>query len=219
MSDHVIGQCSCLGGENAALPETDDLTLEPVSHLEIHHKELWLFPSLRFSCHGFVISWKLAASPERNGKGRSELSVWRELSNSSGNRYVKFGRQFMDRNPTDNYTLGGVDMVIHSGRFEEPYLRFGPRDVLGLLMRQQSSASYVPYLRTVNVSGSHTPLGYFIPRAGSPENDSFVAREKRGKDILPVIGLELCTCTHLCQWHRQLGGGGALTGDKHGNVQ
>lgn len=190
------GFCGCLGNDIAALPELEDLEapiLEKPDQLEVHERELWLFPSLRFSCRGYIIAWRLAAPPLSNGGARPELSVWREETGIE-NRYLKTSASYLTRNPAENYSVGDFDIVIHTGSFSEPYVSFQPGDILGLLLRRMQVVSFVPYLRAVSIAQDHDPLGYYLGRAGSPENDSIILREEMAGDVLPLMSLKLCSC-------------------------
>ncbi len=200
------GHCNCLGGGTATLSKIDELeslAQEQHSHLEVHEMELWLFPSLGFSCHGYVVSWKAAASALKTGNGMPELSLWRKLA-STENRYIKTSGQLMTTNPSYNFTAGDDDIIVHTGTFDVPYLRFEPGDILGLLLRRMEVASYIPYLQSLEVPEIHTPLGYYTIRAGSPKNDTIVLKEDRGGDILPLIALELCTCMYVYIYNNEL---------------
>ena len=183
----IPAQCSCINPPCTAV-ELETSALQNPSQLELHFRELRIFPFLNFSYHGNITKWTLLAA-KGSGQGRPQLSIWRQIS---ATRYRKVAADLMNPCVIKRIsTLDFGDVFVHENVPSEP-LSFQPGDILGLLLRGAHAAGYIPFLRNNSRVVANLPLSYYTPRLGSREADVFSIRQKNSDTFVPVSSFEIC---------------------------
>ena len=183
----IPAQSSCINPPCTAA-ELETSALQNPSQLELHFRELRIFPLLNFSYHGNITKWTLLAA-KGSGQGRPQLSIWRQIS---ATHYRKVAADLMNPCVIKRFsTLDFGDIFVHENVPSDP-LPFQPGDILGLLLRGAHAAGYIPFLRNDSRVVTNLPLSYYIPRLGSREADVFSVRQKNSDTLVPVSSFEIC---------------------------
>ena len=98
-----------------------------INSLTYNHKQLRLFPNIKFNCNGFVTMVTFGAQT-RSGLNNTllpELQIWRKLSSSSRHSYIKIHSIVLSKNESSKI------INVHELYLNTP-IEFSKADFIGL---------------------------------------------------------------------------------------
>lgn len=176
-----------------------NLTLQYHQALGTRFTDLWLFPSIRFRTNGTIIGWTFASSSNAGGGGgRPRLSVWSPDPQDPDTFNLRDSR-VMQQCITSEATLPNGETVQYHVGGPSSGMMFSEGDIIGILFRSLSVASFAPYLYNTSIvnpfgeQGDNPPLGYSL--TSRTERSHLSLQDLQAAAFLPVLALELCEFT------------------------
>lgn len=191
LSSYTVDCVGVLG-----LPPAEDiesLTREYQDSLTLAYGEERLFPALEFPFKGRIIGWKFAAT-DNTGGARPHLNSW---SLMSGNMYDRGPGEDLGECVTSEIRLDSFTVFIHESGPPSPGIEFSRGSILGLFMRPQGRADFVPYLYDGNLqsevnASAEGSFSYYREVQAPRSNIAAISRLPKQDQLLPLMSLELC---------------------------
>lgn len=150
--------------------------------LTLEHHQLRLFPNITFNCDGSIVGWSMIAPQHTARGGRTELSVWTQMSESG--TFRKTSSALLT--PCIRTEISAEDnMYLHENVLEEP-MEFHSGNILGMLLRPERIARFPPYFMS-----KESFVSTFREAGSSPANDT-ESTSGTSDDKLPLISLVIC---------------------------